>query len=95
MTVTIGSVAGTKFFIGDSNDAPSPDNYIEVTNISSLGDLSQDFTPITVESIGSGDSTTIKGTRMFPNIALVMNRDDSDENRKFCNSRHVVQLQNP
>ena len=43
-----------------------------------LAILPQAFTEIKVESIGSGDSYSIKGTQDFPNFALVLNRNDSD-----------------
>lgn len=80
MTVTIGAVAGTKFYIGSSGSQVSPDStsFVEVGDISNLGDLSREFTEITVESIGSGDTSSLKGTRKFPNIQLVLNRNDSD-----------------
>lgn len=76
MTVTIGAVAGTKFYISST---ASPDQYKEVGDISNLGDVSRDFTEIKVESIGSGDTSSLKGTRNFPNIALTLNRNDADQ----------------
>jgi len=82
MTVTVGAVAGTKFYIGpasvDAQAVTSPDQWVEVGDISNLGDLSQNFAEIAVESIGSGDSYNLKGTRSFPNVALTLNRNDSD-----------------
>ncbi len=77
-TTGVGTVAGTKFFIGTSESIASPDDYLEIGDISSLGDIAEAFAAVTVESIGSGDSYTLKGVRSFPDFALVMNRNDSD-----------------
>src|SRR4051812_45717150 len=78
-TTGVGTVAGTKFFIGAAGAIPSsPDLFIEVGEISSLGDISEAFNAVTVESIGSGDSYTLKGTRSFPDFQITMNRKDSD-----------------
>lgn len=78
MTASVGPVAGTKFFIGTSESIASPDDYVEIGDISNLGDLSRQFAQITVESIGSGYSYMLKGTENFPNIELTLNRNDSD-----------------
>lgn len=78
-TTGVGTVAGTKFFIGAAGSIPtSPDLFIEVGEISSLGDIAEAFSAVTVESIGSGDSYTLKGVRSFPDFAITMNRKDSD-----------------
>jgi hypothetical protein len=76
MTAAVGPVAGTKFYVGTATG--SPDTYVEVGDISSLGDISEAFANVTVSSIGSGDDFELKGTRNFPNFAIVMNRNDSD-----------------
>ena len=78
MTASVNAVAGTKLYIGDTNTVPSPDNYIEIGDISNLGDISQQFAPVTVESVGSGYSFALKGTEQFPNFELILNRNDSD-----------------
>lgn len=85
MTASVGPVSGTKFYIGPSGvlgeTAPtgtSPDIWVHVGEISNLGNISQTFTEIAVESIDSGDTYQIKGQRVFPNVTLTMNRDDSD-----------------
>lgn len=79
MTAGVGAVAGTKFYIGAAGSIPtSPDLWTEIGDISSLGDLSQTFAKVTIESIGSGDSYDLKGTRAFPTVELTMNRNDVD-----------------
>lgn len=79
MTAGVGANAGTKFYIGPAGAAPtSPDLWIEVGDISNLGDIMDQFTQITVESLGSGFSYSIKGTENFPNLDLTLNRNDSD-----------------
>lgn len=78
-TTGVNTVAGTKFFIGPAGGIPtSPDLFVEIEEISSLGDIQEAFAAVTVESIGSGDSYTLKGVRSFPDFALVLNRKDSD-----------------
>lgn len=78
MTASVGSVSGTKFYIGTSETIASPDDYVEIGDISNLGDISEQFAEIKVESIGDGDTYSLKGQREFPNFALTMNRNDSD-----------------
>jgi hypothetical protein len=80
MTAAVGPVAGTKLYIGDTSTTPSPDDadYVEIGDISNLGDLSLDFAEVKIESIGSGYSYSLKGTQEAPNIQLLLNRNDSD-----------------
>ncbi len=78
-TTGVGAVAGTKFFIGPAGAVPaSPDLFVEIGEISSLGDIAEAFSAVAVESIGSGDSYNLKGVRSFPNFDVTMNRKDSD-----------------
>lgn len=78
MATSVGPVAGTKLYIGTTETIASPDDWVEIGNISSLGDISQQFSGITVESIGSGDSYDLKGVRKYANFDIVLNRDDDD-----------------
>ncbi|WP_029581938.1 hypothetical protein [Bradyrhizobium sp. URHD0069] len=79
MPAGVGPVSGTKFFTGPAGSPPtSPDQWIEVGDISNLGDLALQFAQIAVESLGSGDTYQLKGQRSLPNFELTMNRNDSD-----------------
>lgn len=79
MTAGVGPVSGTKFYIGPAGGIPtSPDLFVEVKDISNLGNLAQQFAQISVDSIGDGDTYTLKGQRNFPDFALTLNRNDSD-----------------
>jgi len=78
MTAGVGPVASTKFYIGPAGSPPSPDLWVEVGDISNLGDISQQFAQVSVSSIGSGDEYQLKGTRSYPNLELTMNRNDVD-----------------
>ncbi len=86
MTAGVGPVSGTKFYIGPAGTIPtSPDLFVEVGDINNLGDISQTFAEIAVESLGSGDTYQIKGNRSFPKTTpaegcsfLVLNKNDSD-----------------
>lgn len=77
-TTGVGTVAGTKFYMGTSETIASPDDYVEIGDISNMGDIAEQYAGVTIESIGSGDSYDLKGVRKFPNFTLVMNRNDSD-----------------
>jgi hypothetical protein len=82
--MAVGTVAGSKMYIGVagasilSPDVSSPDVWTEIKPIRSLGDLSQTFDGITVESVGDGDSYDLKGVRKYPNFELTLNQDDTD-----------------
>lgn len=82
--MAINTVAGSKLYIGvasaaiPSPDVSSPDIWTEIKPISSLGDISQTFANITVESVGDGDSYDLKGVRRYPNFELTLNADDVD-----------------
>ena len=79
MTAGVGPVSGTKFFIGPAGAIPtSPDLFIEVDDIANLGNISQTFASINIDSIGDGDTYTIKGQRSFPDFAITLNRNDGD-----------------
>jgi hypothetical protein len=83
MTAAVGPVSGTRFAIGPTGTLggslpTSPDLFVAVGDISNLGNISQTFTEIAVESISSGDTYQLKGQRTFPNVTLTMNRNDSD-----------------
>lgn len=80
----VGAVAGTKLYIGGtttivpSPDNPSPDIWIEITNVSNLGQVMLAFAKIAVESVGDGFTRQIKGTESAPTFDLTLNRLDSD-----------------
>lgn len=76
--MTVGAVAGTKLFIGTTETTPSPDDWVEIKNISNLGDLMTQFAKIAVESVGDGYTRQIKGTQSVTPMDLVFNRDDTD-----------------
>jgi hypothetical protein len=77
-TTGAGAVAGTKIYIGGSDVVPSPDDYVEIGQVSSLGDVGLTFSKIAIESVGSGYTFQIKGTQSAPACSMVLNRDDSD-----------------
>lgn len=79
MTAGVGPVSGTKLFIADPGAiVASPDPWTEIKDISNLGDLSQQFAQISVNSIGDGDTYQLKGQRSVANFDITMNRNDSD-----------------
>lgn len=75
----VGVVDGTKLFIGAAGSPPtSPDLWIEIGDVSSLGNIAQAFAEVAVNSIGDGDSYNLKGTRSFPNFEITLNRNVQD-----------------
>jgi len=81
----VGAVAGTKCYIystaataGVFAVPASPDLWLEIGQISNLGNLMQQFAKIAVESVGDGYTRQIKGTQSVPEFALVVNRKDDD-----------------
>jgi len=81
----VGSVAGTKLFIAPPGTIPITDpSFVEIKDVSSLGDILQQFNKITVESVGSGDSYEIKGTRNFPTFDVTLNRNDTDPGQQLA-----------
>lgn len=79
MPGSVGLVSGTKFYIGPAGGIPtSPDLFVEVKDIANLGNIAQAFASVNVDSIGDGDTYTLKGQRSFPDFALTLNKNDSD-----------------
>lgn len=79
MTAGVGPVSGTKLYIGAAGSIPtSPDLWTEIGDVSNLGDIQQMFDQIAVESLGSGDTYQLKGQRKYPNLDVVLNKNDSD-----------------
>lgn len=75
----VGTVSGTKLFIGPAGNVPSsPDLFVEIKEIASLGNIAQTFAEVQVNSIGDGDTYSLKGQRSFPNFQLTLNKDKDD-----------------
>ncbi len=75
----VGTVSGTKLYITDpGTPVASPDPWVEIKDIASLGNISQTFNAVTVSSIGDGDDYTLKGQRSFPNFEITLNKNADD-----------------
>lgn len=75
----VGTVSGTKLFITDpGTPVASPDPWVEIKDIASLGNIAQTFNQVTVSSIGDGDDYSLKGQRSFPNFELTLNKNSDD-----------------
>lgn len=75
--MAIGAVAGTKFYIADPG-TPILSSWVEVKNTVNLGDIAQQFAAINVEEVGNPVTFSMKGTTNYPNLALVLNRNNAD-----------------
>lgn len=75
----VGTVSGTKLFITDpGTPVASPDPWVEIKDIASLGNIAQTFNEVRVSSIGDGDDYSLKGQRSFPNFAITLNKNAAD-----------------
>jgi hypothetical protein len=75
----VGAVSGTKLFITDPGmPVGSPDPWVEIKDIASLGNIAESFSAINVSSIGDGDDYTLKGQRQFPNFEVTLNQNLAD-----------------
>lgn len=75
----VGTVSGTRLYITDpGTPVASPDPWIEIKEVASLGNIAQTFNAVTVSSIGDGDDYQLKGQRSFPNFELTLNKDNDD-----------------
>jgi len=75
----VGTVSGTKLFIADPGDiVASPDPWVEIKDIASLGNIQQAFNQVAVSSIGDGDDYSLKGQRSFPNFEVTLNKNGED-----------------
>lgn len=76
----VGTVSGTKLYITDpGTPVASPDPWVEIKDIASLGNIAQTFNSVTVSSIGDGDDYTLKGQRSFPNFEITLNKNSDDD----------------
>lgn len=75
----VGTVSGTKLYITDpGTPVASPDPWVEIKDIASLGNIAQTFAEVAVNSIGDGDTYSLKGQRSFPNFQLTLNKNNDD-----------------
>lgn len=75
----VGTVSGTKLFITDpGTPVASPDPWVEIKDVASLGNIAQQFNAVTVSSVGDGDDYQLKGQRNFPNFELTLNKNNDD-----------------
>lgn len=74
----VGPAAGSKLFIGTTASNPATDTYIEVGNISNMGEFGPTYTPITFDSLGDRLTKKFKGQRDAGNLSLTLGRSPSD-----------------
>lgn len=73
------SNAFNKLYITDpGTPAASPDPYVEIGNIFSLGDIGVMFNKIATSSLSDGVDRDLKGTKQTSTFTVVMNYDAED-----------------
>lgn len=76
--MAIGPTAGSKLYIGTSETIASPDDYLEIGNITNIGDFGKAFQEITVETIGQRGVQKFKGTYNEGTFTCTVARDATD-----------------
>lgn len=60
--MAIGPTAGSKLYIGTSESIASPDDYLEIGEITDLGSIGRVYTQIKAQTIGTRGDRKYKGT---------------------------------
>lgn len=76
--MSIGPTAGSKLYIGTTETITSPDDWIEIGDIATLGDFGRVYNEIKVESVGNRNVTKFKGTRDDGNMTISLHRNALD-----------------
>lgn len=76
--MAIGPTAGSKLYIGTSESVASPDDYLEIGEISDLGSFGRVYQQIKAQSIGTRGDRKYKGTFDDGAMSIKVNRDATD-----------------
>jgi hypothetical protein len=76
--MSIGPTAGSKLYIGTAESTPSPDDYIEIGEITDFGSFGRQYQEIVAQAVGSRGDRKFKGTFNDGTMTLKVNRDPSD-----------------
>jgi hypothetical protein len=76
--MAIGPTAGSKLYIGTSESIASPDDYLEIGEITDLGSFGRVYTQIKAQTIGTRGDRKYKGTYDDGTLAVKVLRTSSD-----------------
>lgn len=76
--MAIGPTAGSKIYIGTAESIASPDDYLEIGEVSDLGSFGRVYTQIKAQTIGTRGDRKYKGTYDDGAMAIKVLRSSSD-----------------
>lgn len=75
---TVSTVSGSKLYIADPGPTSPEPSWVEIGDISSIGELGINYTQVQLESVGDGYTRQLKGTGAAAEFPVVLNRKASD-----------------
>lgn len=76
--MTVQTSAGCKIYIGTSEATASPDDWLEIGEVTNFSEFGRVYTEIKHDSIGTRGTRKFKGSYDDGNITLQLGRDPSD-----------------
>lgn len=76
--MTVQTSAGCKIYIGTAETTPSPDDYLEIGEVTNFSEFGRVYQEIRHDAIGTRGTRKFKGTYDDGNITLQLGRDPSD-----------------
>jgi hypothetical protein len=76
--MAVSTAAGTKLYIGTSETTPSPDDWLEVGEITNLGEFGRVYNEIKYTALGTRATQKFKGSYDEGSLSLDLGRAPSD-----------------
>lgn len=76
--MAVQTSAGCKIYIGTTESTPSPDDYLEIGEVTNFSEFGRVYQLITHQSIGERGDRKFKGSYNDGEITLQLGRDPSD-----------------
>lgn len=74
----IGPTAGSRLWIGTSESVASPDDYLEIGEITDFGSFGREYQEIVSQAVNRRGDYKFKGTYNDGQVTLKVNRDPAD-----------------
>lgn len=76
--MTVNTSAGSKIYIGTTASNPTGDSYVEVAEVTNIGEFGRVYNEINFTSLSDRNVRKYKGSRNDGNITLALGRSASD-----------------
>lgn len=76
--MSVNTSAGSKLFIGTTATSGASDSYVEVAEVTNIGEFGRTYAEITFTSLGDRNVRKFKGSRNDGNITLQLGRSAGD-----------------